>query len=134
EVAVLAREIPSRRFELPVLRLAGRREREPAEGRIRIDDRRMRPVAMEVGALEEEAPAEALIPGDGLHDALGRLERAVHHVHERHGRSERAAVRGEPADRLRLVLRERADVEGRALVELSDAAPENAAAVGKETE
>ncbi len=77
QVAVLAGQKPPGRLEFPVLRLADRAERQQAAARIRIDDVRVRSVAMEVGGLEEEAPAESLVPGDRLHDALRRLQRAV---------------------------------------------------------
>ena len=47
---------------------------------------------MEVRRLEEEAPAEALVPGDGLDDALGGLERAVDDMDECDRGAERRAV------------------------------------------
>ena len=87
---------------------------------------------MEVGGLEEEA-AESLVPGDGLDDALRRLELAVEHVNEGDW-----APSGAPSAASRLTvctscLREGADRQRRALGEFAEPS-QNPAAFGKQAD
>src|SRR5262249_47661521 len=77
---------------------------------------------------EEDLTAEALVPCDRAHEALGSLQQAGD-VLKGDGRREHLAGRIVPRHRLRLVLRERAEIKGRALIELAEAAPENPTAL-----
>ncbi len=52
-------------------------------------------------------------------------------VRERDRGAERRAIRGEPADRLHVVLRERADGQRRPLGELAEPAAQDPAALGQ---
>ena len=86
---------------------------------------------MEVGSLEEEATTESLVPGDGLHDALRRLELAVEDVDEGDRGGERGAVSSKAGDRLYFVLRERADRQRRALRKLAEPSAQDPTALGE---
>ena len=79
---------------------------------------------MQVGRLHEKAAFEPLIPGDGLDHALRRPEVAGH-VIEGDRTAEHQAVRPVAGERLRLVLRKRADRERRAFGEFSEAAAQD---------
>src|SRR6476646_5628725 len=86
---------------------------------------------MQIGGLEEHAAAKPLVPGDGLHNTLGCLQRTVHDVRVCR-RAERRSVGGKPADRLDVVLREGAYGERCSFRKLAEASAQDPTSFGEQ--
>ena len=83
---------------------------------------------MRVRRLEEHTPSESLVPRRRLDQAPRTLQRAVNDMRVADREDRAACRRAEAAHRRRLVLRERADGQRRALDELAEAAAQDGAA------